>query len=74
MSELISRMTGALAGVAGAVAGTLLGRAARGPDSRTAPGRAKGLAEDAAAVALAVLVVASAERHHVTAHRSANQA
>jgi uncharacterized membrane protein len=37
---------GALAGVAGAVAGTLLGRAARGSDSRTAPGRARGAYED----------------------------
>jgi uncharacterized membrane protein len=54
---------GALAGVAGAVAGTLLGRAARGPDSRTTTGRSKGLAEDVAAIALATLVVASAERH-----------
>lgn len=57
---------GVLAGVAGAVAGTLLGRAARGPDSRTTPGRAKGLAEDAAAVGLAVLVISSAERHPPT--------
>ncbi|MCJ2124586.1 hypothetical protein [Methylobacterium sp. J-077] len=55
--------TGALAGMAGAIAGTLLGRAARGPDSRTSPGRAKGLAKDAAAVGLAILVVSSAERH-----------
>ncbi|MHC2019939.1 hypothetical protein [Methylobacterium sp. CM6247] len=69
-----SPKTGALAGMAGAVAGTLLGRAARGPDSRTASGRAKGLAEDAAAVALAVLVVASAERYRGAAHCSANQA
>ncbi|KMO43538.1 hypothetical protein VQ03_07935 [Methylobacterium tarhaniae] len=53
---------GALAGLVGAVAGTLIGRAARGPDSRTPPGRARGLAEDAAAVALAAGVVASAER------------
>jgi len=57
-----SPQVGALAGMAGAIAGTLLGRAARGPDSRTTPGRAKGLAEDAAAVGLAVLVVSSAER------------
>lgn len=58
---------GAMAGVAGAVAGTLLGRAARGPDSRTAPGRANGLAEDAVAVGLAVLVISSAERQpHTT--------
>ena len=59
--------TGALAGVAGAIAGTLLGRAARGPDSRTMPGRAKGFAEDAVAVGLAVLVVSSTERHSLTA-------
>lgn len=59
-----SPRTGALAGMAGAVAGTLIGRAARGPDSRTASGRAKGLIEDAAAVGLAVLVVSAAERHH----------
>ncbi|GJD81716.1 hypothetical protein GCM10007886_37690 [Methylobacterium gregans] len=53
---------GALAGVAGAVAGTLLGRAARGPDARTIVGRARGLTEDAVAVSLAVLIVACAER------------
>lgn len=52
---------GALAGVAGAVAGTLLGRGARGGDSRTAAGRSRGLAEDAVAAGLAVLVVMSAE-------------
>ncbi|TGE00216.1 hypothetical protein [Methylobacterium nonmethylotrophicum] len=56
---------GALAGVAGAVAGTLLGRAARGGDSHSAEGRIRGLAEDAVAAGLAVLVVMSAdpERH-----------
>ena len=52
---------GALAGVAGAVVGTLLGHGARGGDSRTSAGRARGLAEDVAAVGLAALVVASAE-------------
>lgn len=52
---------GALAGVAGAVAGTLLGRGARGGDSRTSAGRAWGLTEDVAAVGLAALVVASAD-------------
>ncbi|TNC10015.1 hypothetical protein FF100_24170 [Methylobacterium terricola] len=52
----------ALAGLAGAVAGTLIGRAARGPDSRTAAGRVRGLAEDAAALGLAALVVSAAER------------
>ncbi|UHC19245.1 hypothetical protein LRS73_30635 [Methylobacterium currus] len=46
----------------GAVAGTLLGRAARGAESRTSAGRARGFAEDAAAVTLAMAVVASAER------------
>jgi uncharacterized membrane protein len=53
---------GALAGLAGAVAGTLVGRAARGGDSRTGAGRARGLAEDAVAAGLAAAVVASAER------------
>ena len=53
---------GALAGMAGAAAGTLLGRAARGPDARTMPGRARGLAEDAVAAALATALVVSAER------------
>jgi uncharacterized membrane protein len=53
---------GALAGLAGAVAGTLLGRAARGSDSRTAPGRASGLVEDLAAAGLAAAIVVSAER------------
>ncbi|KMO35871.1 hypothetical protein VQ02_16665 [Methylobacterium variabile] len=54
---------GALAGAAGAVAGTLLGRAARGGDSGTAAGRARGVAEDAVAAGLAAAVVATAERH-----------
>lgn len=53
---------GALAGMAGAVAGTFLGRAARGPDARTASGRTKGLVEDAVAAGLATFVVVSAER------------
>lgn len=54
---------GAFIGVAGAVAGTMLGRSARGPDSQTNSGRACGLVEDAVAVGLATLVVASADRH-----------
>lgn len=58
---------GALAGVAGAVAGTLLGQGARGGDSRTSAGRARGLAEDVAAIGLAALVIASAETKR---HRS----
>ncbi|GEP07250.1 hypothetical protein [Methylobacterium oxalidis] len=53
---------GALAGAAGALAGTLIGRAARGGDSRTSAGRTWGLAEDVAAASFAALVVASAER------------
>ncbi|MGX7707777.1 hypothetical protein [Methylobacterium sp. Gmos1] len=52
---------GALAGVAGAIAGTLIGRAARGGDSGSAAGRIRGFAEDATAAGLAFLVVASAE-------------
>lgn len=60
---------GAVAGIAGAVAGTLLGRSARGADSKTLPGNAKGLAEDVAAVTLAALVVASAERNRWEARR-----
>ncbi|WP_407530441.1 hypothetical protein [Methylobacterium oryzisoli] len=58
-----SPRSGALAGVAGAIAGTLLGRAARGPDSRTWAGRSRGLTEDAVAAGLATLVVASADHH-----------
>jgi uncharacterized membrane protein len=54
---------GAVIGMAGAIAGTLLGRAARGSDSHTNAGRLNGLVEDAAAAGLATLVVASAERH-----------
>lgn len=61
-----SPKTGAMAGVAGTIAGTLLGRAMRGPDSRTTAGRSKGLAEDAAAAVLATFVVASAERRSGT--------
>jgi len=57
-----SARTGALAGMAGALAGTQLGRAARGAGSRTAPGFARGLVEDAVAVGLAAAVVAVAER------------
>jgi uncharacterized membrane protein len=53
---------GALAGVVGAVAGTMFGRAARGGDSRTAAGRTRGFAEDAVAAGLAALVVIGSER------------
>lgn len=54
---------GAVIGLAGAIAGTLLGRAARGADSQTNSGRINGLVEDAVAAGLATLVVATAERH-----------
>lgn len=57
-----SPMRGALAGGVGAVAGTLLGRAARGADAQTTPGRVRGVVEDVAAIGLAALVVATAER------------
>lgn len=53
---------GALAGVAGAVAGTLLGRAARGADTRPGAGWARGLTEDAVAAGLATALVCLAER------------
>ena len=52
-----SPTTGALAGAAGAIAGTLLGRSARGGDNRSASGQARGLSEDVVAAGLAALVV-----------------
>lgn len=55
-------MDGALAGVAGAVVGTLLGRAARGGNTRSGGDWARALAEDALAVGLAAAVVRSADR------------
>ncbi|WP_018261049.1 hypothetical protein [Methylobacterium sp. WSM2598] len=51
---------GAVAGMAGALAGTLLGRAARGARTRTASDWARALSEDAAAAGLAALAVRSA--------------
>ena len=53
-------MTGALAGAAGAVAGTLIGRSARGGDNPSPSGLARGLVEDFVAVGLAVAVVSLA--------------
>jgi uncharacterized membrane protein len=53
---------GALAGVAGAVAGTWLGRAARGGSPLSGGGWARGLAEDAVAAGLAAALVRSAPR------------
>lgn len=52
-----SPTTGALAGAAGAIAGTFLGRSARGGDNRSAAGLARGLSEDVAAAGLAAVVV-----------------
>lgn len=51
---------GALTGVAGAVAGTLLGRAARGATTRSAGDWARALAEDALAASLAAALVRAA--------------
>lgn len=53
---------GALAGMAGAVAGTWLGRAARGGEPLSGGGWARGLAEDAVAAGLAAALVRSAPR------------
>ncbi|MBD0270367.1 MAG: hypothetical protein ICV73_00435 [Acetobacteraceae bacterium] len=53
---------GALAGMAGAVAGTLLGRAARGGEPLSGGGWSRGLAEDAVAAGLAAVLVRSAPR------------
>ena len=50
----------ALAGVAGALTGTLLGRAARGGEPLSGGGWARGLAEDAVAAGLAAALVRSA--------------
>ncbi|MGG5808696.1 hypothetical protein [Falsiroseomonas sp. CW058] len=58
----VSRAEGAAVGVAGAVAGTILGRAARGANTRFAGEWARALTEDAAAAALAVALVHSAAR------------
>ena len=52
----------ALSGMAGAVAGTLLGRAARGGTTRTRIGWIRALTEDATAAALATALVSTAER------------
>ncbi|WP_264048166.1 hypothetical protein [Methylobacterium flocculans] len=56
-----SPIGGAVAGLTGAVLGTFLGRAARGPTSRTAAGFARGLTEDAVAAGLALALVRRAE-------------
>ena len=57
-----SPLSGALAGMAGAVAGTLLGRAARGASTRSGADWTRGLMEDAVAAGLATALVCLAER------------
>ena len=53
--------SGPLLGMAGAVAGTHLGRRARGATTRSLGGVARGLTEDAVAAGLAVALVRGAE-------------
>ncbi|WP_336491554.1 hypothetical protein [Methylobacterium nigriterrae] len=52
---------GALVGMAGALAGTLVGRAARGSTTRSGFDLARGLTEDVVAAGLATALVSSAE-------------
>lgn len=56
------RAEGAAAGIAGAVAGTLLGRAARGATTRSGSDWARALTEDALAAGLALALVGVAGR------------
>jgi uncharacterized membrane protein len=56
------RAEGAVTGIAGAVAGTLLGRTARGANTRTGRDWARALTEDALAASLAIALVRSAAR------------
>lgn len=55
-------LSGAVAGISGAVAGTLLGRAARGGTTRSGADWARALTEDAVAAGLATALVCLAER------------
>ncbi|ACL55679.1 hypothetical protein [Methylobacterium nodulans] len=57
----VTLVGGVLAGMAGAVVGTLLGRALRGATTRSASDWARGLTEDAAAVGLATVLIRRAE-------------
>jgi uncharacterized membrane protein len=57
-----SLLSGALAGMAGAVAGTLLGRAGRGATTHSRADWARALTEDALAAGLAATLVRSAGR------------
>lgn len=54
-------LSGPFLGMAGAVAGTLLGRRARGATTRSVADVARGLTEDAVAAGLAVTLVRAAE-------------
>lgn len=58
----VSRLQGAVTGVAGAIVGTLLGRAVRGGTTRSAGDWARALTEDALAASLAVALVRAAAR------------
>ena len=58
----VSSTTGTLAGLTGAVLGTLLGRAARGGTTRSGGDWARALGEDMLAAGLAVALVRSAGR------------
>ena len=53
----VTTRNAALAGMAGAIAGTLLGRGARGGTTRSVPGVARGLTEDVVAAGLATVLV-----------------
>jgi uncharacterized membrane protein len=58
-------MGGATSGIAGAGLGPLLGRAARGPATRSGTDWARALAEDAVAAGLAAALVRSANRRRL---------
>ncbi|MBX9934766.1 MAG: hypothetical protein K2Y56_25185 [Methylobacterium sp.] len=60
-----SPTTGALVGMLGAIAGTLIGRAARGGTTRSGSAWARALGEDMAAAGLAAAVIGSAEERSV---------
>jgi uncharacterized membrane protein len=60
-----SLLSGAMSGIAGAVLGTLLGRAARGPATRSGADWARALTEDVVAAGLATALVRSANRRRL---------
>jgi uncharacterized membrane protein len=61
-----SRADGAVLGMVGAIAGTWLGRAARGGTTRSSADWARALTEDAAAAGLAAALVRGAGRGHAS--------